>query len=343
METVLSADSRQLAFALAEATQVASTRRTALELAADAGFNETTTGQLALLVTEASTNILKHADHGEILMRPVQRAGVKGVEVIALDHGPGMRDLAGNMEDGTSSAGSYGVGLGAMRRMAHEFDVYTATGKGTVLYMVLWAGATPPAGTVQFGVICQPIRGESACGDSWSVSNAPTQATLMLADGLGHGPLAEQASNAAASAIAREPGLPPAALLDDAHAMLRHTRGAAVSVAQVDTHEEQVRFAGVGNIAVHLFNAGERKQLVSHNGIVGSNMRKVQEFVMPWHPGAMLVMHSDGLGSRWDLDQYPGLASCHPALIAAVLYRDFSRKRDDVAVLVARDMQDQPA
>jgi hypothetical protein len=293
-----------------------------------------------LLVTEAATNVLKHAGHGEILLRPVRRGGAHGVEVVALDHGPGMRDLADNMEDGTSSAGSYGVGLGAMRRMAAEFDVYTAPGKGTVLYMVLWAGAAPPQDILQVGLVCQPILGEFACGDSWSMSSGPTQATLMVADGLGHGPLAAQASNAAAEAIARDPGLPPAALLDDAHAMLRHTRGAAVSVAQVDTHAEELCYAGVGNVAAHLFNGAERKQLVSHNGIVGSNMRKVQEFVMPWHPGAMLVMHSDGLGSRWDLDQYPGLVSRHPAVIAAVLYRDFSRKRDDVAVLVVRDVQD---
>ncbi|HYE38971.1 MAG TPA: ATP-binding SpoIIE family protein phosphatase [Ramlibacter sp.] len=340
METVLSADSRQLAFALAEATQVASTRRAALELAAGAGFSDTTAGQLALLVTEAATNILKHASHGEILLRPTWRGGAAGVEVLALDHGPGMRDLPGSMEDGTSSAGSYGVGLGAIRRLASEFDVYSAPGKGTVLYMVLWAGATPPHGGVEVGLVCQPVAGETECGDCWSTSCAPTQATLLVADGLGHGPLAAQASQAAATVVAREPGLPPAALLDDAHAMLRSTRGAAVSVAQVDMHTDELRYAGVGNVAAHLFNGGERKQLVSHNGIVGSNIRKLQEFVLPWNAGAMLIMHSDGLASRWDLEQYPGLIGCHPALIAAVLYRDYTRGRDDVAVLVARDLRE---
>ena len=69
-------------------------------------------------------------------------------------------------------------------------------------------------------------------------------------------------------------------------------------------------------------------------------MRKVQEFVLPWNAGAMLIMQSDGLASRWDLEQYPGLIGCHPALIAAVLYRDYTRGRDDVAVLVARDLRE---
>lgn len=340
METILSVDCRQQAFALTEPTQVAATRRAALELGASAGFDDTTAGQLALLVTEAGTNILKHAGHGEMLLRVLRRDGCSGVEVIALDSGPGMRDLTASMEDGTTSAGSYGVGLGAMRRLASEFDVYTLAGKGTVVFLRLWAGAPPPPSSLRLGAVCLPMAGELACGDSWSASLAPTEATLTVSDGLGHGEHAAQASEAALAAIARDPLQPVTALMEDAHAMLRSTRGAAVAVAQIDMHEDALRFAGVGNIAVHLFNGKERRQLVSHNGIVGSNMRKLQEFREPWRAGAMLVMHSDGLGSRWNLDQYPGLAACHPALIAAVLYRDFSRRRDDITVLVARDLQD---
>lgn len=340
METILSADCRQHAFALTEQTQIASTRRAAMELATAAGFDDTAAGQLALLVTEAATNILKHAGHGEILLRPLQRDGSCGVEVIALDSGPGMRDLATSMEDGSTSAGSYGVGMGAMRRLSTEFDVYTFPGKGTVVFMRLWHGAPPPHSSLQLGVVCLPLPGERACGDSWSAALAPTEATLAVADGLGHGEHAAHASEAALAAVARDPRLPVATLMQDAHAMLRATRGAAVAVAQIDMHAETLSFAGVGNIAVHVFNGSERRQLVSHNGIVGSNMRKLQEFREPWLAGAMLLMHSDGLASRWDLDQYPGLAGRHPALLAAVLYRDFSRRRDDITVLVARDRQE---
>lgn len=340
METILSADCRQHAFALTESTQVAATRRAALELGAAAGFDETVNGQLALLVTEAATNILKHAGHGQMLLRCLERGGSRGVEIIAIDKGPGMRDLSASMEDGTTSAGSYGVGLGAMRRLATEFDVYTMPGKGTAVYMRLWGGAPPPASSLQLGAVCLPMPGETVCGDSWSAALAPTEATLAVADGLGHGVHAAEASEAAMAAIARHPRQPVNILLQDAHAMLRATRGAAVAVAQIDMHADTLSFAGIGNIAVHLCNEGQRKQLVSHNGIVGSNMRKLQEFREPWRAGALLVMHSDGLASRWDLTQYPGLTSHHPALIAAVLYRDFSRGRDDITVLVARDRQE---
>jgi hypothetical protein len=81
---------------------------------------------------------------------------------------------------------------------------------------------------------------------------------------------------------------------------------------------------------------------MSHNGIVGSNMRKVQEFAHEWGAGATLILHSDGIATRWDVNAYPALMFRHPALIAAVLYRDFARQRDDAMVLVVRQL-DAPA
>ena len=342
METVLGFERRQRSYPVTENSQVASTRRAAADLSLGLGFDDIAAGQVALVVTEAATNILKHAGHGEILLRGVHRGGVDGIEVIALDSGPGMRDLSLKMADGTSTAGSYGVGLGAMQRLAGEFDIYSAPDKGTVVVMRIWKSAPPPLGALQAGVVCLPLAGETLCGDSWCVASAPTQATLMVADGLGPGGAAAAASEAAARVVEQDPCLPPAAMLDDMHAMLRATRGAAVAVAHIDTHTEELSFAGVGNIAAHVFSGAERKQMVSHNGIVGGTMRKVQQFTMPWTDGALLIMHSDGLGSRWNLEAYPGLAARHPAIIAAVLYRDFSRGRDDVAVLVARDQHHLP-
>ena len=66
-------------------------------------------------------------------------------------------------------------------------------------------------------------------------------------------------------------------------------------------------------------------------------MRRVQEFTYPWPPGAILVLHSDGLLSHWTLDRHPGLAARHPMLLAGILYRDFRRGRDDTTVVVARE------
>jgi hypothetical protein len=158
----------------------------------------------------------------------------------------------------------------------------------------------------------------------------------MVADGLGHGPEAAKASNTAVDLLAISPALAPMALIQVAHDSLHSTRGAAVAVAELDLERSLVKFAGIGNIAGTIFAADKSRHLASYNGTVGHEMRKIQEFTYPWSADALLVLHSDGLGTHWDLDAYPGLAARHPSLIAGVLYRDFNRGRDDVTVLVAK-------
>ncbi|MFM9437300.1 anti-sigma regulatory factor (Ser/Thr protein kinase) [Janthinobacterium sp. CG_23.3] len=345
MDTLLNLAGPQHNYRIGEPSEVAAARRAGNELGRRLGWDEVRVGQLALLVTEAATNIVKHAGHGEILLRPLYGydgggAAVLGVEVTALDAGPGIANLARQMQDGHSTAGSYGVGLGAMRRLAHEFDAYTAPERGTVLRMALW-GAAPlppaPAPLFQLGAVCLPLPGEQECGDAWLATPGRDSLTLLVADGLGHGPQAAAAAQAALAAAAGDSASAPAALLQRLHAALHGSRGAALAIARIDLGAAQLRFAGVGNIAGCVFDGAARRHLLSHNGIVGSNLRKVQEFALPWHAGATLVLHSDGVGTRWNLDHYPGLERCHPGIIAALLYRDFGRGRDDVGVLVLRD------
>ncbi|UGQ47293.1 ATP-binding SpoIIE family protein phosphatase [Massilia endophytica] len=340
METILGAELRQTCHPVNESSQIAACRRTAADICAHSGFDETAAGEVAIAVTEAATNILKHAGRGHILLRPLRSGAARGIEVLALDSGPGFSNLAASLQDGTTTAGSFGVGLGAMRRLAQVFDIYSQPGKGSAIVMQLWPrNAAPPTQSVHCGVVCLPMHGETVAGDSWALALGATEATVLVADGLGHGMHAAQASELAAAVTMQEPRLPAATLIQDAHGALRATRGAAVAVARIDMLHETLSFAGIGNIATYIFDGSDRRQLVSHNGIVGSNMRKVQEFSAAWNADTMLVLHSDGLASRWDLGDYPGLLHCHPALVAGVLFRDGSRHRDDVTVLVLRDRE----
>ena len=98
----------------------------------------------------------------------------------------------------------------------------------------------------------------------------------------------------------------------------------------------------MGNIVARVEASSANRNLVSYNGTVGHTLRKVQEFAFPWPINSLLVMHSDGLGTHWDLAAYPGLTTRHPALIAAVLYRDYDRGRDDVSVVVIRNRGGSP-
>lgn len=342
MEKGLVSYGTQLVFNLDDSSSVAVVRRAGNALARELQFDETLAGQLALLVTEAATNIIKHAGHGAILLRGLHHhhAGhaVSGIEVIAIDKGPGIANLHTQMEDGNSTTGTYGIGLGALKRLSHEFDVYTQSGQGTALWMVIWKDSQQaPKSDWEVGAICLPIQGEEVCGDNWAIVACEGALTLMVVDGLGHGPEAALAANAAVTVAHQHANQLPSVIMQRAHVALQGTRGAAVAISRIDLDNSQLKFAGIGNISVCMFHADKRRHLVSHNGIIGSNMRKLQEFSEPWEPDALLIAHSDGISTRWDMTNYPELQHCHSALIAAVIYRDFSRGRDDATIVVLRE------
>ena len=338
-----------IALAVTETSQVGEARRAAAALAGRLGFNETEGGKVALVVTEAANNLVKHAGGGALLLGALERDHVRGVEVLALDQGPGMSDLGRCVGDGFSTAGTPGTGLGAIVRLAGFFDIHSLPHVGTALLARLWSrslpahpnpsplGAEPQRGEcLEIGAVSLPRPGEQMCGDAWAVEQRPGRCRFLVADGLGHGPMAADAARQAVRVFRENARLDPAEILQTVHAALRSTRGAAVAVVEVNVEGQQVRCAGVGNISGTICTAGASRSLVSHNGTVGHALHKIQQFVYPFPPGALLVLHSDGLATSWRLDQYAGLAARHPSLIAGVLYRDFKRGRDDVTVIVAR-------
>jgi anti-sigma regulatory factor (Ser/Thr protein kinase) len=337
METVLNPLPAQTIHHVSESSAIAAVRRAGSWLAASLGLDETVAGKVALVITEAATNILKHAGSGDILLRGLAAGDARGIEVLAIDKGPGFDNIEQAMRDGISTAGSYGVGMGAMQRLADEFDLHADTTHGSALRMAVWGAEQPPHRSEwTVGAVCLPLPSEELCGDAWSCAGNDVQLLLMMADGLGHGPDAARASDAAVALVQPGSTFAPVSMLQLAHGALQGTRGAAVAVACLDSAANELRFAGIGNISVSLHGGDRARHLVSHNGIVGSNMRKVQEFAMPLTDDAMLIMHSDGIGTRWDLERYPGLSQRHPALIAAVLYRDHLRGRDDAGIVVAQ-------
>ena len=347
MEKIVSSFDGQQWISIVHPSDIASARRSGQRMAQEAGFDDVRCGQVAIVISEAATNILKHAGEGRIGLAPVFSGDSAGIEVLAFDQGPGIANLGQALRDGVSSAGTAGTGLGAMRRLSDEFDVYAPPGKGTVFCMRLWPRAaasaaaprssSPPLSSrPQSGAVCFPLAGETESGDAWMVARQRQAIALMVVDGLGHGPEAAKAARAAVDAAALQPGLRPAEQIEVCHAALRPTRGAAQAVALMDLAARQLYFAGVGNIGACIIDGDTRRQMMSHNGIVGHNMRKVQEFTLPCAPGALVIMASDGIGTQWDLAQYPGLAACDPVIVAAVLLRDFGRGRDDACVLVQR-------
>ena len=326
-------------FRINHAAQVGEVRRAALDLAADAEFDETDSGRLALVVTEAGTNIVKHAREGEILLRRIQRDGRNGVEMHALDRGPGIGNMAESLRDGHSTTGSSGTGLGALSRLASRFDIYSRPGKGVALWCEIWAkNGAPGAARLSTGAVCLPKPGETACGDGWLARGESDRSVLMVVDGLGHGTDAAAAARAATEVVKAHARRGVTELADTVHGALKSTRGAAAALAVVKAGSEKGDFCGVGNVNCVIRAGGKSRTLVSHNGILGHKVRKFQEFSFPFPHNALLIMHSDGLTAKWTLDEYPGLEAREPALIAGVLVRDYRRTTDDASVLVSRSV-----
>ncbi|HTO97366.1 MAG TPA: ATP-binding protein [Myxococcales bacterium] len=326
----------QQRIAVEDESQVGEARRVAASLSRMAGLGEADAGRVAIIVTELGSNLRKHAGGGELLIRELRLGSRSGVEVLSIDRGPGM-EVERALTDGHSTASTRGEGLGAVRRLATEFDAWSGTGGSAVVARV-WASGPPPE-PVAFGVVSQPLQGQAESGDGWEVRGLRSVIRLLVADGLGHGPIAARAAAAAVEAFQGADRLPgPEAVVHELHGALRPTRGAAVAVVELDLVSRVLKFAGLGNISGTLDVQGRGSRgLVSHSGIAGHEARRIQEFSFPWGPRTVLVVHSDGLHTNWKLESYPGLQARHPSLIAAILYRDFRRASDDATVVVVKE------
>jgi anti-sigma regulatory factor (Ser/Thr protein kinase) len=322
-----------------DSSQTGNARRQALSLAAAMDFDELRQGQLGIIVTEAARNVSTHAGHGEIILTPWTYQGIAGIDVFALDKGKGIDNISAALQDGYSTAGTPGNGLGAMSRLSGTFQLYSVSGGGTAVFArVLRTAQQEESGSQSYrmSAISLPISGESVCGDAWSAHYSPGRSVYIVADGLGHGPLAAEAADEAIRVFHRNTNHTPERILSEIHDALGKTRGAAVSVAEVLHEKQMLNYAGAGNIVAAICSEGKTRSLVSMAGTVGHAIGKIQPFSYPWDRDSALIMHSDGLATRWNVEQYPGLASRHPALLAGVLFRDFCRKRDDATILVSR-------
>jgi anti-sigma regulatory factor (Ser/Thr protein kinase) len=323
-----------------EQSQIAEARRKAIQLASIASFSEQDCGRLAIVVTEAATNILRHGGGGEIVLDARSHDHGGEVNILALDSGPGMANVQDCLRDGVSTADSTGTGLGAIQRQSDHFDIYSKPNLGTAIVCgVRTAGyqQRAPFPGLEVGAVCLPRVGEAVSGDGWAARVTERGATLLLVcDGLGHGLGAAEAAEAARGEFLRSKERLPEPLLEGLHMALRGTRGAVVGVVRIEPNDRRVRFAGVGNISGFIRWRDGQTRTVSQNGVVGHNVAKVKEYEYAYGGDLLAVFHSDGLSTKWDIDSYPGLATRHPMMIAAVLYRDFKRVRDDNLIVVVK-------
>ncbi|MDO9712956.1 ATP-binding protein [Paracraurococcus lichenis] len=337
---------------IASQADLVTARAVMTELIADADLDEEDLGRVRIIVAELATNLLRHAGGGVLLLRRQLAAdasgralvGANGVECLALDRGPGIADLevalAGrrnlNAFPGQGQGQGLGHGLGAVRRLSDRFDIHSEPGLGTaVMAQVQGRGSQAlPMSLVTFpfgvGATMLPMTGCSACGDGWA---ARPDGLVLVVDGLGHGDAASAAARCVESVFSTVPADQDLqAILAAIHSALRGTRGAAVMVLRLGATTVEV--SAIGNIAGKVLSRAGAIPLGSRWGIVGYNAAPPPSACVPWHPGDLVILHSDGCVRLTDLVDERHLRHVDPTLAAAVLLRDCTVRVDDQTIMV---------
>lgn len=331
---------------------ISTIRLHAMAMARAHGFTAEAIERVGAVADEMAANIARHVGLGDIILRAVGDNASGCIEILALDKGPGIGDIrrALRENDEKMSAGGSANGLPGVRKIADLFDIYSPPGRGTAVVAHVGAAISQSeccacgesAARGNMGLICVPVHGEEECGDTWAVEMLPGGQAAVIVDGLGHGPDAAVAAQAAMAVFREKSAESHEDVFAAMDTALHATRGAAMSITVLDPAKRNARFCGIGNVEGRIVTTSANRHLLPQNGIVGHNMPRVQYADAPWPADGRLVMHSDGISSRWRAEHYPGILARHPALLAGVLFRDCARARDDATVLVVRDPQPAP-
>lgn len=328
-------------------------RRKAVGLSKQIGFDDVRSGEIAILVSELITNVLKHGGgSGRIMVCQLADGdNRKAIEVWCCDNGEGIQDFDTMVGDGVSNKNSLGIGLGTIRRFSDLMEVnpgllpvmngITIAGLEQFSHrvrIVKWVPENKWIGTnrnLLTGAVSRSKPGEVLSGDSFLINHlSPFRTIVAIIDGLGHGRDAHLAANLAKEQIMQRPELPVDTLLTYVHQAIRGTRGAVLGLLHIDTEKHKLYFTGIGNIEGFLITSTGKKNLLSFGGIVGHNIRTPRVFEFVFEPGDTACVYTDGVNSRWRIDEINW--NENPQQNAEYLISHFSRPNDDATILIIR-------
>lgn len=315
---------------------IAAMRRLARRYASGIGLSDRRLEELAIVTTEATTNMLRYAERGRALIEVIRLPGVEKIALVFTDHGPGISDIDQMLQDGSSSSASAGMGLGAIRRLSDTFDIFTSPDDGTTIVCTFEARNEPPnTGFIEVeGLrVCHPA--ETVCGDDWMLRHSRRSTDILLCDGLGHGARAAEAS-AEVLEVARESASDPGTTMTHLTETLVGQRGAVAAMIRIDKTDLRMSYAALGNITTICVGAQGVKRLAVRDGRIGGAPTSGFEETVQLTPGDRIIMHSDGLKTLRETNFRPGLLNRTPLLIAAFLLDRAFRGRDDATIVVAR-------
>lgn len=329
-----------LSFKASDRSYLAILKKDIHALAIKAGFNETKLGETDIIVAEMAGNLVKHAAEGIILARRIEQEGLKGLEIISIDKGPGIADIGRMMTDGMSTKNTLGHGLGAIKRLSDFFQVYSQKEWGTIMIARIFEEKPPQyrkPSTIQVGTVILPKPGETECGDAFFWKKQDESIQFFLGDGLGHGHDAAEAAKVAGDAFLICPDDDPPSIIRYISQSVRKTRGLVGTVVAFNKDERKWRICGVGNIMTKIMGGNNSKTHISYNGIIGLNLpNTLNSLEIEYEKEQVLLMCSDGIRSRWDLGKQPGILRYDLSILASSIFKDYSRHTDDSSVAACK-------
>ncbi len=330
-----------------DTADVGGVRRAVVEKARAMGFDDLAQKELAIVVTELATNLaVHHTIEGRIDVSEVSDNLGLGIEIVARDRGPGIPDVKQALEDHHSRGGSMGCGLGAVRRLMDEFDIHSSPASevssqddlgGTIITTRKWLADGREGRHFISSGQSRPCRGETANGDGFFVAEERDGLFVAVADGLGHGRGAEEASQKAIECVRQHRDKDFKWILAETHKALFKTRGAALTLVRVRLSDRKLIHAGVGNVQARVYPQ-VTVNLIPRDGVLGfgaSPRPRINQ--APWPQNGILVVFTDGLSGRWDLSETPQWLDQPLTILSHRLIQTHGRVNDDATVVVAKE------
>lgn len=310
------------------------------------GFSDIMRERMELICNEIVSNQVKYAGGNGLVQIWEAQCDHPSLDLFALDYGPGIANLPAALEDGYTTTGTMGKGLGAIARLAAESEFYTlppgmaqdSPWHGMAIWARFYVDGAPPPRDYQTGCYIRAYQDDIYNGDKLCRQGDDRRLRWLHADGLGHGEDAAAVLKGACGVL--EDKATPEEVLDRLSRRLSGTRGAVAMACEVDTAAQQARICGVGDMEAHLICNGRKRTIGFSPGVLGHAHRHFETAEVPFPKQALLITASDGLRKRWGLNTFPGLWRLHPQFIATFLGLVVGRSNDDKSVFVVRRTPD---
>jgi len=295
---------------------------------------------MLLVASELVSNNVKHAAGRGMIQLWKQPGNV--LDLLSLDYGPGIANLAGAEVDGFSSVSTLGKGLGAIRRLSDECYIYTQQQRseqqkkwtGTVIMarFHLDKESKEAKSGFKFGLYSRSLSDERYNGDRIYLKRVGKMLRWLHLDGLGHGEEAQAATADLAMHLQNYES--PEAILETVDHQLVNTRGAVAITGEIDLAKYNLRVSGVGDMTAHIYDQEQIQHITFAPGILGREHRTMTGVQAEFGKKHVIITASDGIRRNWDTSNFSGLFNQHPQLIAYTLGNIMGRISDDQSVCV---------